>query len=252
MATLYFVDSISSYDDRMQSIGRATARILGRLEEDFGILGARERDSGHDVRRFGEETLFQALRDHNTEAIRASGVRRIVTADPHAFNALRHDYRDVPPVEHISQVLARAVECGAVRFRPADSAVYTYHDPCYLGRHNGLYEEPRRRAGLQFRACTAWKWRVPGTVPSAAAAEGWRCFMSPGRRSAWAVRRVRMAADAGANVMVTACPFCMANIEDAIKVAGLEGRMTAIDLAELADRQMEPEADFGEEVTCRS
>ncbi len=72
----------------------------------------KERDSGHDVRRFGEETLFQALRDHNTEAIRASGVRRIVTADPHAYNALRHDYRDVPPVEHISQVLARAVECG--------------------------------------------------------------------------------------------------------------------------------------------
>ena len=71
--TLYFVDSITSYDDRIQSIGRATARILGRLDENFGILGAKERDSGHDVRRFGEETLFMALRDHNTEAIRASG-----------------------------------------------------------------------------------------------------------------------------------------------------------------------------------
>ena len=106
--TLYFVDSITSYDERMQSIGRATARILGRAGENFGILGAEERDSGHDVRRFGEETLFLALRDHNTEAIRASGVRRIVTADPHAYNALKHDYRDVPPVEHISQVMARA------------------------------------------------------------------------------------------------------------------------------------------------
>ena len=104
--TLYFVDSITSYDERMQSIGRAAARILGRIRENFGILGAKERDSGHDVRRFGEETLFRALRDHNTEAIHASGVRHIVTSDPHAYNALKHDYKDLPPVEHISQVVA--------------------------------------------------------------------------------------------------------------------------------------------------
>jgi Fe-S oxidoreductase len=80
--TLYFVDSITSYDDRMQSIGRTTAKILDHIGEDFGILGAAEKDSGHEVRRFGEETLFVALRDHNTEAIKASGVKRIVTADP--------------------------------------------------------------------------------------------------------------------------------------------------------------------------
>ncbi len=252
LATLYFADSISSYDDRMQSIARAAARILGRLGEDFGILGAGERDSGHDVRRFGEETLFQALRDHNTEAIRASGARRIVTADPHAFNALRHDYRDVPPVEHISQVLARAVENGAVRFLPADSAVYTYHDPCYLGRHNGLYEEPRRVLDA-----------IPGLrrVEMARSRDrsfccgggGLALFYEPKEKERMGVRRVRMAADAGANVMVTACPFCMANIEDAIKVAGLEGRMTAIDIAELADRQMETRAEVQEkEVVSRT
>jgi heterodisulfide reductase subunit C len=96
--TLYFVDSITSYDDRMQAIGRASARILQDIGENFGILGAAERDSGHEVRRFGEETLFMALRDNNVEAIQASGVRRIVTADPHAYNALKHDYKDIPPV----------------------------------------------------------------------------------------------------------------------------------------------------------
>ena len=80
--TLYFVDSITSYDDRMQAIGRATARILSHTGEKFGILGAAEKDSGHEVRRFGEETLFLALRDHNVEAIHATGVRRIVTATP--------------------------------------------------------------------------------------------------------------------------------------------------------------------------
>jgi Fe-S oxidoreductase len=81
-------------------------QILDQVGENFGILGAAEKDSGHEVRRFGEEMLFMALRDHNVEAIKASGVKRIVTADPHAYNALKHDYKDMPPVEHISQVIA--------------------------------------------------------------------------------------------------------------------------------------------------
>ena len=235
--TLYFVDSVTSYDDRAQAIGRATARILGRLEENFGILGAKERDSGHDVRRFGEEMLFMALRDHNTEAIRASGVRRIVTADPHAYNALKHDYRDVPPVEHISQVIGRAVRTGQVGLKPSDNGVYTYHDPCYLGRHNGIYQDPRdvldaipglRR--VEMKRCRDRSFCCGGG--------GLALFYEAKEEQRMGVRRVRMAAEAGASVIVTACPFCMVNIEDAIKVAGMEGQMTAIDLAELVDRQM--------------
>ncbi len=86
----------------------------------FGILGPAEKDSGHDVRRFGEEMLFTALRDDNRKAIQSSAVSRIITSDPHAFNALRHDYKDVPPVEHISQFLARQVDYGAIRFNPVE------------------------------------------------------------------------------------------------------------------------------------
>jgi Fe-S oxidoreductase len=237
--TLYFADSITSYDDRIQAIGRATARILSATGEHFAILGAAEKDSGHDVRRFGEEMLFQALRDHNTEAIKESGVKRIVTADPHAFNALRHDYKDVPPVEHISQFIARASRAGWLRFNPLEdsSKIYAYHDPCYLGRHNQVYDEPRA---------------VLDAVPGLKRVEMSRCrdrsfccgggglmlFYEPKEEERIGVQRVRMAAEAGANVIVTACPFCMVNIEDAIKVAGFEGKMTAIDLAELVDQQM--------------
>jgi Fe-S oxidoreductase len=241
--TLYFVDSITSYDDRIQAIGRATVRILKDAGENFGILGASEKDSGHDVRRFGEETLFMALRDHNVDTIKASGVQRIVTADPHAYNALKHDYKDVPPVEHISQVIARKVKNGNVKLTPVQNTenVYTYHDPCYLGRHNQVYDDPRE---------------VLDAIPGLKRVEMSRCrdrsfccgggglmlFYEPKEEQRMGVKRVHMAAEAGANVIVTACPFCMVNVEDAIKVAGMEDRMTAIDLAELVDQHIARES----------
>ena len=236
--TLYFVDSITSYDDRMQAIARATAKILDHGGANFGILGTVEKDSGHEVRRFGEETLFIALRDHNAEAIRASGVERIVTADPHAFNALKHDYRDVPPVEHISQFIARDVRAGRIEFKPIkDGVVYTYHDPCYLGRHNQIYDDPRDvldaipgMKRVEMKRCRDRSFCCGGG--------GLMLFYEPKEEMRIGVKRVQMAAEAGADVIVTACPFCMVNIEDAIKVAGLEGKMTAIDLTELVEQQI--------------
>ena len=237
-STLYFVDSITSYDERMQAIGRATARILQRIGETFGILGTAERDSGHEVRRFGEEMLFMALRDHNTDAIRKSGVQRIVTADPHALNALKHDYNGIPPVEHISQVIAQEVRKGKIKFDPAKKdCVYTYHDPCYLGRHNQIYDEPRTVLDA-IPGLKRVEMKRSRDRSFCCGGGGLMLFYEPKEEERMGVMRVRMAAEAGANVIVTACPFCMANIEDAIKVAGLEGKMAAIDLAELVDQQM--------------
>ena len=233
--TLYFVDSITSYDDRMQAIGRAVARVLKCAEEDFGILGPAEKDSGHDVRRFGEEALFLSLREHNQRAIQASGVKQIVTSDPHALNALKHDYHEAPPVEHISQFIERALKAGKIAFTPAasDGGVYTYHDPCYLGRHNQIYDAPRAVLDA-IPGLKRVEMRRSRDRSFCCGGGGLMLFYEAKEDQRIGVKRVQMAAEAGANVIVTACPFCMVNLEDAIKVAGLEGQMKAIDLAELA------------------
>ena len=174
---------------------------------------------------------------------KATGAKRIVTADPHAYNALKHDYKDVPPVEHISQVMARAIREGRLNLNPVEngSNVYAYHDPCYLGRHNQVYDDPRD---------------VLDAIPGLKRVEMSRCrdrsfccgggglmlFYEPQEEQRMGVKRVQMAADAGANVIVTACPFCMVNIEDAIKVAGMEGKMTALDLTEVVERHLDSRA----------
>jgi Fe-S oxidoreductase len=237
--TLYFVDSITSYDDRIQDIGKATARVLSAAGLDFGILGPAEKDSGHEVKRFGEEMLFQELKDTNTDAIINSGAKRIVTADPHAFNALKKDYHDIPPVEHISQVIAESIASGKIRLKNVenDLAIYAYHDPCYLGRHNGIYDIPRQVIDaipgikrVEMTKCRDRSFCCGGG--------GLMLFYEPIEETRMGKLRVEMAKEAGATVIVTACPFCMVNIEDAIKTSGLEGKMEAIDLVELVDRHL--------------
>jgi len=237
--TLYFVDSITSYDDRMHEIAKATARVLHAADTDFGILGPDERDSGHEVKRFGEEMLFLELKDRNTEAIVGSGVNRIVTGDPHAYNALKNDYDAIPSVEHISQVMARSIKAGRIRLKRVEDAgaIYTYHDPCYLGRHNGIYDIPRdvidAIPGLKRVEMSKCKDRS-----FCCGGGGLMLFYEPEEEQRMGVLRVEMARKAGATTIVTACPFCMVNIEDAIKTSGLEGKMQAIDLVELVDRHL--------------
>ncbi len=238
--TLYFVDSVTSFDERIQQIGRSTARVLKAAGIDFGILGPAEVDSGHEVRRFGEEMLFQLLRDKNTLAILESSVKKIVTADPHAYNALKKDYGGLPETEHISQVIARALSEGKIRLQPLEEKgkVFTYHDPCYLGRHNGLYDIPRtimdfiggiERVEMGNR-CKDRSFCCGGG--------GLYLYYEPEEEKRMGQVRVEMAAKAGANVIITACPFCMINLEDAVKTSGLEGKMEVIDLVELVDRQL--------------
>jgi Fe-S oxidoreductase len=222
--TLYFVDSISSYDERMQEIARATSKLLTASGTDFGVLGKLEKDSGNEVRRFGEEMLFQDLKESNTAAILESGVKQIVTADPHAFNVLKNDYKGLPPVEHITQVIDRKIQEGKLQFNPLEDTqkVYTYHDPCYLGRHNSIYDAPRNALDAipGLKRVDMLKSRDRSFCCGGG---GLMLFYEPEEETRMGVLRVEMAKTAGADVIVTACPFCLVNIEDAIKVAGIDG-----------------------------
>jgi len=137
------------------------------------------------------------------------------------------------------------VKAGKIKFKSLDpeneNNVYTYHDPCYLGRHNQVYDDPRdvldAIPGLKRVEMTRCRDRS-----FCCGGGGLMLFYEPKEDQRMGVKRVQMAAEAGANVIVTACPFCMVNIEDAIKVAGLEGKMTAVDLAELVDQQISRES----------
>jgi Fe-S oxidoreductase len=164
-----------------------------------------------------------------------------VTADPHAFNALKRDYRELPPVKHIRQKIVRQDQSGKIQLKAVEdsSKIYVYHDACYLGRHNNVYDEPRNAIdsipGIN-------RIEMTGNCRDRSfccGGGGLMLFYEPEEEQRMGVLRVKMAQKSGANVIVTACPFCLVNIEDAIKVSGLEGQMQALDLTELISRHLQ-------------
>ncbi|MEI6065405.1 MAG: (Fe-S)-binding protein, partial [Pseudanabaena sp. ELA748] len=163
-----------------------------------------------------------------------SGVKQIVTADPHAFNALKNDYTGLPPVKHVSQIITEKIKAGALTLRKAQEpqSVYVYHDPCYLGRHNGIYEDPREALDA-IRNLNRVELEKSRDRSFCCGGGGLMLFYEPEEETRMGVLRVKMAAEAGATVIVTACPFCLVNIQDAIKVAGKEDAMRAMDFTEL-------------------
>jgi Fe-S oxidoreductase len=232
---LFFTDSCAAYDPRIQETACAFGRVMAAAGADVGTLGRDEVDSGHEVRRLGEEGLFEELRDTNLEALEEREFNSVVTTDPHAYNALTHSYGLEQPVRHHSQVMAELIQKGRLRLRPPqDDRVYTFHDPCYLGRHNGEYDAPREvldRLGLRTVEMERSRNRS-----FCCGGGSLYLFYEGESESRMGEVRVEMAEQAGAQVVVTACPFCLINLEDAIKTTGREGSMEVVDLAELVDR----------------
>jgi Fe-S oxidoreductase len=238
---LYFVDSYGAYDPRIQFVAAAIAKGFHRAGVDFGILGPKEKDSGHQVRRLGEEGLFQLLREENTETLSGVRMKRIVTLDPHAFNCLLKDYVLPVEVSHYTQLLWELIRTGRLtpKGRVGQGSTVTYHDPCYLGRHNGIYDEPREiinaLGGLKFvemKRCRDRSFCCGGGDVSL-----WHEI--EGEQVRMAQKRLDMALDAGADLIVTACPFCLIHLEDAVKTRNLEARIRVTDLMELVISTLE-------------
>ena len=232
---LYYVDGYASFDPRSQEIAASIVKGLKLAGMDFGILGKLEKDTGHQVRRMGEEGLFQVLVEENTETLSSIDFKWIVTTDPHAYNALKKDYPERYKVFHYSQFFLSLVETGLLRPNKAvdPSDLYTYHDPCYLGRHNGIYDEPRRllQSIPDLRLVEMDRSRDRSFCCGGGDVMLWYEIEQEEMRMA--EKRIHMALETGANVLVTACPFCLMHFEDAIKTGGLEDRIKVVDLMEL-------------------
>jgi len=239
---LYFSDSCAAFDPRIQKISRSFGRLLDAGAQDCGTLGRDEVDSGHEVRRMGEEGLFEVLRDKNTNALEERSFDRIVTADPHAMNALRNDYDIEQPVLHHSEVLAEMLASGTLSPKPTgDERTYVFHDPCYLGRHNGVYDAPRSVLAALPGLRTVEMERSKNTS-FCCGGGSLNLFYEGESESRMGEMRLQMAEDAGADVVVTACPFCLINLEDAVKTTGRAETMEVIDLAELVARHVEDQS----------
>jgi Fe-S oxidoreductase len=232
---LWFVGDYASFDPRNQRATRALARVLHEAEIDFGILWDAERTGGCDVRRAGEEGLWRTLAEENIGTISACEFERIVTSDPHTFHTLKNEYPDLGgewEVVHHSQLLLELIEADRLSPEPLPYRV-TYHDPCTLGRYNGVYEEPRavlRALGLELV-------EMPRNRDNSfcCGAGGGRIWMKelPGTRRPSESRIDEAVALDGVDYFVVACPKDVTMYEDAIKTSGHQGEIELRELSEL-------------------
>lgn len=232
---LLFVGCTPSYDPRVQKVTQAITRLFLQGGVDFGILGQDESCCGSEARRLGEAGLFEMIVEEYQELFKDLPASEMVTISPHCFNTFQHDYPAIfEHLQHYTQLLAGLVDQHAIQYSGKFEKVVTYHDPCYLGKHNGVFDEPRD-------VLTS----IPGVklVEMDRSRERSLCCEGGGGRM-WlegtnpAVRlsqlRVQQALDTGAEILATACPFCLLTLEEAVKHLNAEDKLRVMDIAEIA------------------
>lgn len=235
-AYLLFVGCAGSFDSRNVDVMRALVQLLDRAGVDYAVLGREEGCCGDPARRVGHEYLFQMQAPLNIEAFKRYKVRRVLTACPHCFNSIANEYPDFGlegvEVIHHSELLADLVRAGRLQLKPGADVNVTYHDSCYLGRHNEIYDAPRDVLGA-----------VPGVTMTemprnrregfCCGAGGGRMFMEEHLGTRINHNRIEEAAATGASEVCTACPFCLTMLGDAIKETDRGEQMRARDIAEV-------------------
>ena len=243
---LWFVGDYASYDPRCEDITKKTANVFAQAGLDFGLLFEAERNAGNDVRRVGEEGLFEMLRDKNLQAIGKAQFKKIITTDPHTYHTLKNEYPwngNRPEVRHYTEVLDGLVQAGKLPLKKKLAGRVTYHDPCYLGRYNGVYDAPRRvLQALGFEVVEMPRCRDRSFCCGAG---GGRIWMEDTEKvqERPAENRIREAvALEGVQIFVVACPKDIAMFRDAVKTTGHEDKLAVKDLAELVAEAMTEES----------
>lgn len=239
----YWISCIASEDLRNQEVVKAFVHVLNHAGIDFAHLGKEEACCGEFVKRLGEDGLFEAIVEGNYGTFAAFGISSLVTTSPHCFHTMNRDYpplrsklniEDAPDLQarHHTEFIAELIKNGKLTFTGHLERRVTFHDPCYIGRHNGLYDQPREVLrsipGLQLV-------EMPRSRENSfcCGGGGGRMWLESTSDERMAEIRVKEAADTGADILVTACPFCMSNLHDAVKTAGYADRMEVKDIAEL-------------------
>jgi len=216
MEILYFPGCYPSYDPRLKKVARATANILNVAGVDFGILGAKENCCGESIRKTGDEELFKRLARENIKTFIDNGVKKILVSSPHCYHTFKNEYPEFMAnfeVVHITQYLFELIDAGRLELKKEYGKNVTYHDPCYLGRHNGIYDEPRevlkKIPGLELD-------EMPDSRENSlcCGGGGGRIWMETPKGERFSDLRVEQAVGVGAEVLVTACPYCITNFED--------------------------------------
>jgi Fe-S oxidoreductase len=241
---LYWVGCAGSFDDRARRISQAVARVLQKAAVPFAILGPRELCTGDPARRIGNEYLFQELAKRNVETLTGSGVRTVITNCPHCFNTLRNEYPDLGgryEVIHHTQLFARLIREGRLRPDREVDELVAYHDPCYLGRHNGVYDEPRAILDRipALRTTELPRHRERGFCCGAGGSRMW-LEERIGKRVN--MERTEEAIATGAGTLGVACPYCLIMLDDGAKASG--DAIKVEDVAQVVARATgaEPEA----------
>lgn len=246
---LYFVGCGPSYDSRLQEIARSAVDVFTRMRLDFGILGKKEVCCGDVAKRLGEDGVLEELIVKNYESFEAAGCQQVVTTCPHGLKMLRDEYPVYKQklgietegelrVEHYTELLSRLLREGKLSFSKRLEKRVTYHDPCYLGRHCGIFEQPREIIGA-IPGVELVEMKRNRSNSFCCGGGGGRLWMDEFEaREKIDEIRARDAKDAGAELLITACPFCMSMLEDAVKTAGYEGTMEVRDLLEVVREQM--------------
>jgi Fe-S oxidoreductase len=252
---LYWVGCAASLEDRSMRIARSMAGILNRSGVKWAVLGDEETCTGDPARRIGMEYLYQVQAEQNIETLNRYSVKRIVTSCPHCFNAIKNEYPQFGgdyDVVHHTQFLQDLVRDGKLKLGSGPEIPFgnvTYHDPCYLGRHNGVYDPPRDLTGNIPGIENIEEMGMHRNRAFCCGAGGGHMWMEdgPGQEN-MNHRRTQHAIDAGADVIATACPFCAQMFEDGVKIKNQDERMRVLDLSEMII-QTYPEERPTEEAT---